>query len=364
MDGDLAVGAKDPAGDGHIEHLGGDEETHHPSTSPRNFGGEARPVEHADVIERQDRRPRERNVVDARHANPEQRPFDRHHEGDAEPPPDVQIALRGTRCVDGLGHASNTTTERITSPASMARNASSRSIETDLPADHAVEVESPVERPTGHLGEVLRGDRIATVGDEQRRLPWVGGMLGAVPRQGDLRGDRRHPDRHGDSGVVEHRHRLGHHLWNARGFEREVDAVAPRELANRRDGVDGRCIDRVGRPEPTRPFQLRRGDVDGDQPLGAGDPRALQRREADPAEADHRDAGAGPHLRRLGRRADAGGDAASEQTSAPQRQFRRHRDRLRGMHDGVRGERSERERPRERRGVPRPADARRLRPRM
>ena len=42
----------------------------------------------------------------------------------------------------------------------------------------------------------------------------------------------------------------------------------------------------------------------------------------------------------------------------------RHRDRLRRMDDGVRRERAQRERPRERRGVPRPADARRLHPRM
>ena len=128
---------------------------------------------------------------------------------------------------------------------------------------------------------------------------------------------RRHADRDRDPGVVQHRDRLRHDLRNAGGFEREVDAVARRELANRRDGVDGGRVDGVRRSEPLRPCQLRRRDVHGDQPLGARDPRPLQRRETDPAEPDHRDAGAGPHLRRLCRGADAGGDAATEETSAP-----------------------------------------------
>ena len=93
-DGDLAVAAEDPAGDGHIEHLGGDEETHRASTSPCDLDRQAGPVEHADVNEREDRRPREGNVMDTRDPDPEQRPLDRKHERDAEAPPRVQVAAR------------------------------------------------------------------------------------------------------------------------------------------------------------------------------------------------------------------------------------------------------------------------------
>ena len=247
---------------GTSEDLRRDEEPHGPSASPGDLGREARPVEDADVHEREDRRTLQRNVVDAGHADPEQRAHDQLGDRHAEPPPDVQVAAEGSLAPERRSVTrSNTTTERITSPASIARKASSRSVEAELARHHPVEVESPLERPAGHLGEVLRRDRIAAVGDQERRLPWVGGMLGPVPRQRDLGGDRRHADRHRDPGVVEHRHRLRHHRGDPGRLEREVDAVALRELANRRDGV-GRRMRRPCRSprtaSPTRASARRR----------------------------------------------------------------------------------------------------------
>ena len=52
--------------------------------------------------------------------------------------------------------------------------------------------------------------------------------------------------------------------------------------------------------------------VDADDLVGAGHARALDDVEADAAEPEHRDVGAGPHLGGVDHRADAGGDAAAD----------------------------------------------------
>ncbi len=53
-------------------------------------------------------------------------------------------------------------------------------------------------------------------------------------------------------------------------------------------------------------------DVDPDDLVGAGEPRALDHVEADAAEPEHHHVGAGFDLRRVDDRADAGGDAAAD----------------------------------------------------
>ena len=188
-----------------------------------------------------------------------------------------------------------------------------------------------------------------------------GGVLAAVPREGDVGGDRRDADRHRDAGVVEHRDRLRDDRRHAGRLEGEVDAVAARELANGGDGIDRGGVDRVRGAEALRPGELGGRDVDRDQALGAGDPGALERGQPDPAQADHGDACARPDLRRLQRGTDAGGDAAAQETGSGERSSVAS-DRLRGVHDGPRGERAERERSREWGGVPGPPNARRLDP--
>jgi hypothetical protein len=55
-----------------------------------------------------------------------------------------------------------------------------------------------------------------------------------------------------------------------------------------------------------------RVEVDADDHVGAGQARALDHVEADAAEAEHHDVGAGLDLGGVDHRADAGGDAAAD----------------------------------------------------
>src|SRR5207344_2727823 len=86
--------------------------------------------------------------------------------------------------------------------------------------------------------------------------------------------------------------------------------------------------------------------------------------ETDASQADHRDAGAWPDLRRLDRRAHAGRDAAAEQARPVEGYPIGERDGLRGMHHGSRGERAACEDARKRRAVPSPPQPWRLGPRV
>ena len=61
-------------------------------------------------------------------------------------------------------------------------------VETERPRHHVVEVESSVQVPTGHLREVLGGDRIPAVRDEKAGLVGIRRAFGAAPPQDDLGG--------------------------------------------------------------------------------------------------------------------------------------------------------------------------------
>ena len=65
-------------------------------------------------------------------------------------------------------------------------------------------------------------------------------------------------------------------------------------------------------PNFSRHLGLGRVEVDADDLVGADHARALDHVEADAAEAEHRDVGAGPDLGGVDHRADAGGDAAAD----------------------------------------------------
>ena len=98
-------------------------------------------------------------------------------------------------------------------------------------------------------------------------------------------------------------------------------------------------------------LELLRRDVDGDDPLRAGEPRALHDGEPDAAAADHGDGRALPHRRRPEGGARAGREAAREQRRLLDRQLLRHLHRARLVHDRVVGERAAAEHRRQQRAV-------------
>ncbi len=94
--------------------------------------------------------------------------------------------------------------------------------------------------------------------------------------------------------------------------------AAAGEVHDLLDRVAVRRIDHVGGPEHLGQVQLRADHVHGDDAAGAGDGRAVDRRQADPAAADHRHGFTSPHIGRLDHRADAGGHRAADQGGAVQ----------------------------------------------
>ena len=86
--------------------------------------------------------------------------------------------------------------------------------------------------------------------------------------------------------------------------------------------VDLARVDEVGRAERLGHLELVRVEVDGEDAAGLGHHRALDARQADAAEAEHGDGGAGLDLGGVEHRADAGGDAAAEQADFIQRRRR------------------------------------------
>ena len=120
-------------------------------------------------------------------------------------------------------------------------------------------------------------------------------------------------------------------------LEHMVGAAAAGEGADLVDDVGGAGIDGVGRAERLGPLELGRADVGGDDRAGAGEPRALQRIQADRAAADDEHARPRLHLGLPHHRADAGHDAAADDAGAVERHLLRDGDRARLGHDRVLG---------------------------
>src|SRR5262249_15429456 len=76
-------------------------------------------------------------------------------------------------------------------------------------------------------------------------------------------------------------------------------------------------------------------DVDRDDFLRAGKPRALERSQPDGAAADHHHRIGAPDMSDIERRADAGHHAAADQAGAIERDVRRDHDRLLLLHDAI-----------------------------
>src|SRR5206468_9191012 len=95
---------------------------------------------------------------------------------------------------------------------------------------------------------------------------------------------------------------------------------------------------RVRRAEPAGRVELPLVEVEPVDLARARDPRALDHREADGTAADHTDARALPHLRRLEDRADAGDDGAPDQARLLRRESFRYPNCSRLAYDRMRGE--------------------------
>src|SRR4029077_6755596 len=103
-----------------------------------------------------------------------------------------------------------------------------------------------------------------------------------------------------------------HGAHGARHFKRKLDATARRGL-NFVDRIGAASIERVGCSKLAREAELVVGEVDCDHASRATRARADQRPQADAAESDNRDAGAGGNLRSVDDATDAGKHRAAEQ---------------------------------------------------
>jgi hypothetical protein len=102
-------------------------------------------------------------------------------------------------------------------------------------------------------------------------------------------------------------------------------------------------------------LELRRSDVDSDDPLCAAQQRPLHRCEADAAAADHGDGGSRLDGRGPERRSRARREAAGEQRRLLDRQLLRHPHGARLVHDRLVGERAAPQHRRQQRAVGGPA---------
>src|SRR5262249_42208016 len=131
----------------------------------------------------------------------------------------------------------------------------------------------------------------------------------------------------------------------ADGLEGDVDAVAVAdERAHLLGGVvagGAAYVEDVGCAERLGPLELLVDDVDGDDAGGAGDTRSLDDVDADAAAAEDGDGLAGLDARGVDGGADAGHDAAADETGAIERDVVIDLDGGRGVDDGAGGERAQ-----------------------
>src|SRR5687767_14640361 len=183
-------------------------------------------------------------------------------------------------------------------------------VEAHSVGDQGIDLDLSVHVPVNDAGDVGAAAGAAEGG----ALPGAAGdeLEGAgryfLARFGDADDDAGAP------AAVRAFERLAHHVGIAGAVEAVIGA-APGRVDHRLDdlvGADLGWVDEIGHSEMLghRPFGGI--DVDADDLGGAGEAGALDDVEADAAEPEHRDGGAGLDPRRPDRRADAGGDAAAD----------------------------------------------------
>src|SRR5215467_9920362 len=112
---------------------------------------------------------------------------------------------------------------------------------------------------------------------------------------------------------------------HAEGADDRVAHLAPGQCADSGDGVVDRGIDVRG-TEAQGLLALELHRVDGDDPARSRHPRALDRVDADPADAQDCDGVTGTDSRAVDRRAEPGGDPAGDQRDRGPRDVRIHLD--------------------------------------
>ena len=162
----------------------------------------------------------------------------------------------------------------------------------------------------------------------KRLLPHVGTLDFSLhekfrPVQLDLGAHRNHPDDGGGTAALQHLEALLCSNLQTDCLEAVVHA-ATGELANRLDRVGFFGVDHVGGAELARQFELLRHHVDGDDASGSGNGRAVDGRQPNTAAADHRHVGAGFHAGGVNHRANASGNATTNQRSAVERHVLAH----------------------------------------
>src|SRR5262245_16455188 len=176
-------------------------------------------------------------------------------------------------------------------------------------SDEVVDVDLLLHVPVDDLRHVGAAARAA----EGRAFPHPAGdqleraRLDLLPRTGDADDHRNAP------AAVAALERLAHQVDAADALEAVV-GTAVRQRDDVRDEVflDLLRVHEMRHAELLAERLALRVDVDADDLVGAGHPRALDHVEADPAEAEHDDVRARLDLRRVDHRADAGRHAAAD----------------------------------------------------
>ena len=129
-----------------------------------------------------------------------------------------------------------------------------------------------------------------------RQSPYQRGLERAAPPEeidhrdvGKRHVGGRHADLHDRAREVTGVERLLQHLGPADGLDAHVGAVAVGERADRLDRVGLRRVDRVGRAELLRPFELPGVEIHADDRVRARELRRRDRRVAHAAATEHRD---------------------------------------------------------------------------
>ena len=240
---------------------------------------------------------------------------ERHHVGEPErdqrgqPEDALEVGLRGLagRRVDGA-HAPfpfGVRSVRSARPAARSSSAAAASSSGRRPEISESRSSSPSMYRSTSSGRSRCGIDRAVVGAEdalvrlrQRERVEARGHPG-----------RREADDHRRAAQPERADRLLGGLDLADRVEHEVEVLGQRVA--RGHGV--------GRAEPPRDLELARVEVAGDDARRAGQPRALDHRQADAAAADHGDRRAGRHLGGVAHGADAGRHRAADDRHDVQR---------------------------------------------
>src|SRR5947207_13329457 len=146
----------------------------------------------------------------------------------------------------------------------------------------------------------------------------------------DLDAERHHADDCRWAAGAQHAEGLLGGILRAERLEGIMHAALG-QLAHRLDRVEIAGVDRVGGAELAREVKLRGHAVDRDDALGAGERRAIDRREADAAAAEDRERGGGVERGGVGDR-----DTTKQHAAATMTEARARYERLRPYTDPAR----------------------------